>query len=315
MASDDQLDQMTIASWMYYEKGLNQEEISQELGMTRVGVTRLLQKARTQGIVKFTITRSLPREYEAARKLEKRFHLQRAVVVPAHSEEEQTLDAIGKAAAQFLEHALFDGCKLGLAWSRTVSHIAGHLKLITPGRSFEIVELAGTTLVSGVVYNISCRVASMLNAPLNGLPVPVVVSNPAARETLLREANIARALEAAASADIALVGIGSMLEAGSIVQTGFMTESMKSDLSNSGIVGEILMRFFDSDGNHVSTQLDNQVIGIRFDQLKNIPMVIGMATGSAKLPAVQAALKGEILKVLVTDITTAEQILQEESPE
>ncbi|MBN1265382.1 MAG: sugar-binding transcriptional regulator [Anaerolineales bacterium] len=313
MSTEDQLDLMTIASWLYYEEGLNQEEISQELSMNRVGVTRLLQKARNLGIIKFTITRPLPRDYETAREIEKRFGIKRAIVVPAHPDEEQTMDAIGKAGAQFLEHSLFNGCKLGMAWSHTVSKIADHLNLITPGRSIEIVELAGTTLVSGVVYNITCRIAEMLSAPLNGMPVPVVVSNTEAREAILKEVNISAALRAAASADIALVGIGSMMEAGSIVQTGFMTEDEKADLSSRGIVGEILMRFFDQDGRHVVTNLDDRVIGIQWEEMQGIPLIVGMVTGSTKLPAIIGSLRGKIIRVLITDSRTAEEILREDS--
>ena len=52
MANSNQLDLMTIAAWLYYEKRMTHEEIARELKMNRVGVTRLLQKAREKGIVK-----------------------------------------------------------------------------------------------------------------------------------------------------------------------------------------------------------------------------------------------------------------------
>ncbi len=84
--------------------------------------------------------------------------------------------------------------------------------------NLNIHELAGTYLMQGVSYGISWKVSEILKASLVSLPVPVVVNNQEAREAILMEKNIREALAAACDVDIAFVGIGSIQNAGTIVQ-------------------------------------------------------------------------------------------------
>lgn len=302
---DELLDLMAVASWLYYEKQMTHDEIAHELSMNRVGVTRLLQKARQQGIVKFTITRALPHHYELSKEIQQKYHLAHVVIVQSGGDEKSTMNALGKAGAEFLDQQLFDGCRLGMAWSKTVSSIGNYLHQIRKFNHLTIHELAGTYLMDGVSYGITWKVSELLQAPLISMPVPVIVSNAEAREAILSEANIQKALATVSDVDIALVGIGSIQEAGTIIQTGFMKEEERLQLLQKGIAGEILMRFFDENGEHVPTVLDNRVIGIQWLQLVNVPNVVAMAFGKEKIAAIQAAIKGKVIKTLITDSDTA----------
>ena len=51
----------------------------------------------------------------------------------------------------------------------------------------------------------------------------------------------------------------------------------------------------------------------RVEQIRKIPRVIGITGGVNKHEIVRAALHGEILNVLVTDLSTAEALLAEEN--
>lgn len=52
-------EQMVSAAWMYYDEGLTHEEIAARLRLSRVKVTRLLQRALREGIVQIRIARPL----------------------------------------------------------------------------------------------------------------------------------------------------------------------------------------------------------------------------------------------------------------
>ena len=149
---DELLDLMAVASWLYYEKQMTHDEIAHELSMNRVGVTRLLQKARQQGIVKFTITRALPHHYELSKEIQQKYHLAHVVIVQSGGDEKSTMNALGKAGAEFLDQQLFDGCRLGMAWSKTVSSIGNYLHQIRKFNHLTIHELAGTYLMDGISY-------------------------------------------------------------------------------------------------------------------------------------------------------------------
>jgi DNA-binding transcriptional regulator LsrR (DeoR family) len=66
------------------------------------------------------------------------------------------------------------------------------------------------------------------------------------------------------------------------------------------------MRFFDAAGRPVRTALDERVVGIDGETLRQIPRRIGVAGGTRKRDAIRAALLGGWVNVLITDHATAE---------
>jgi DNA-binding transcriptional regulator LsrR (DeoR family) len=51
------------------------------------------------------------------------------------------------------------------------------------------------------------------------------------------------------------------------------------------------------------------VIGLALDEIRQIDRVVGVAGGSAKFEAIQAALNGKLVDVLVTEHLLAQQLL------
>ena len=76
------------------------------------------------------------------------------------------------------------------------------------------------------------------------------------------------------------------------------------------MVGDLNLRYFDEYGQKFSCDLDDRVIGLDIDQMRSISLVVGMAGGVAKFRAIQAALRGKLVDVLVTDHVTAKKLLQ-----
>lgn len=57
------------------------------------------------------------------------------------------------------------------------------------------------------------------------------------------------------------------------------------------------------------TELCDRTISIDIERLKRIPLVIGVAWGAPKTPAIRACLVGRLISALVTDQSTAEALL------
>ena len=79
-------------------------------------------------------------------------------------------------------------------------------------------ELAGTYLAPNIPYGVSLALADKLHVPLESIPMPVLVKSEHARDIMLKEHMIRRALANAARVDIALVGLGTVSESSSIVR-------------------------------------------------------------------------------------------------
>jgi DNA-binding transcriptional regulator LsrR (DeoR family) len=313
MTDTNSEEMMVVAASMYYDDELTHEQIAKKLHMSRVAVTRLLQRARREGIVQVKITKRLPLQYELEQKLQATFGLKDIIVVKGRGSLDATRDAIGQAGAEHLRQSVFPNCRLGVGWSTTVSRMAAFLERPESPMPVVVNELAGRLL--GVVnpYSISGQVALMLDAPVEPLSVPVVVQNSRTRDAFLKEPAIAAALEHARQCDIAFVGLGDVGDDCTMVRTGFMTVEQMAELRRRGAVGDILMRFYDDSGRHVPSPLERRVISLSMEDIRRVPYIVAMASGPTKVEAIQGAVRGGLCQCLITDTGTAEQLLERAS--
>ena len=78
-----------------------------------------------------------------------------------------------------------------------------------------------------------------------------------------------------------------------------------------GAVGDINLRYFDSNGRLIESMLNDRVIGLTLDDIRQIETVVGVAGGEAKLDAIRGALDGSLVDVLVTDHVTGQRLLDD----
>jgi DNA-binding transcriptional regulator LsrR (DeoR family) len=72
----------TRVAWLYYMEGLTQDQIANELGLTRTRVLRMLAAARQDGTVQIRVTSKLSHCVQLERSLERQWGLERAIVIP-----------------------------------------------------------------------------------------------------------------------------------------------------------------------------------------------------------------------------------------
>ena len=113
-----------------------------------------------------------------------------------------------------------------------------------------------------------------------------------------------------ANLTMAIAGIGSLPPSPLLRASGNAADLADQDrLHAAGAVGDVCQRFFDSDGKHVPSALDDRVVGIDADTLREIPRRVGIAGGESKHKAISAAIKGSWVNVLITDTGTASALL------
>ncbi|GAA3316679.1 hypothetical protein GCM10020331_013380 [Ectobacillus funiculus] len=91
---------------------------------------------------------------------------------------------------------------------------------------------------------------------------------------------------------------------------GYLQDEDLEQLRKAGAVGDIASRFLDGSGNVVNLPLNDKVIGLPLEQLKNIKKVIGVVDGIYKLESLSAALKGNYMDALIIDEQTALALLK-----
>src|SRR5271167_3697155 len=66
------------ATWLYHHQNLTQQEVADELGLSRPTVVRMLRQALEQGLVTVSLRSDLLRQMELSVELAQRFGLQEA---------------------------------------------------------------------------------------------------------------------------------------------------------------------------------------------------------------------------------------------
>src|SRR6187200_1162358 len=108
MTSDRDL--LVQASRLYYELGETQSAVAERLGVTRPQVSRLLKRARAEGIVEIRIIDRTTAESPAAEQLRGTYGLDAVHLAPTIAgPEDLSRRMVGRLAAQVLRGVMRDG--------------------------------------------------------------------------------------------------------------------------------------------------------------------------------------------------------------
>jgi DNA-binding transcriptional regulator LsrR (DeoR family) len=230
------------------------------------------------------------------------------------SDEEQVLRDIGAAAANYLETTIKPNEVIGISsWSESLLAMVDAMHPVSTRSSARVVQIlggVGTPAAEVHATRLTERLASLVGGEELMLPAPGVVGSTASRQVFLEDPFVSEVMAKFKSISLALVGIGAISPAQLIEASGntFSPEELIV-LEESGAVGDICLRFFDATGAPVITSLDERVIGITLEELRRVRRCVGIAGGPRKLAAIESALQGRLVNVLITDRFTAEALI------
>jgi DNA-binding transcriptional regulator LsrR (DeoR family) len=306
---------LSKVSTLYYVQDQTQQEIAQRLGVSRPTISRLLQDAQDHGIVQITVAPQRGVFLELEGKLEEQFGLDTAQIVSVERDGSDLLQQLGSAAAAYLARTVKPDLSIGLAWGTTLQAMVQAVTPL-PTEGVRIVQtLGGIGPPDAEAYASALvrRLARALSASPILLPAPGVVATPAVRDALREDPHVNAALQQFDSLDMVFVGIGS-LASNKVLNDGMsLPPGAYAELVAAGAVGDIALRFFDAKGGVATSSLEDRVLGVSVEQLRRTPRVVGIAGGKSKVEAILAALRADLLDVLITDVVTAEAILKSTS--
>lgn len=310
-AAGPTVDLLVDLATRFYITGQSQVQIARSLGLDPSTVSRYLKRARDERIVTVDIRRPRSLQGDLALELAGSFSLKKAVVV-AGEPGGTSNDAVAWAAADYVNGRLMNGMRIGLSWGRMLA-AAIHMLPAGTASDLEISLLHGGvgSAGAGIQGHELARHLASLNprSRVHYLHAPVLVDSADIKDAMLRDGSIRAALEAAAAAELALVGIGSLDESAPLIHYGHISPRDRKRLLAAGAVGDMCTRFFNLDGEPVHL-LDERLIAIRWEELKRIPLVVAMAAGLHKRDAILGALRAGAMNVLITDEPTARAVLR-----
>jgi len=298
---------------MYYERELTQNDIASELELSRVKVYRLLKQARAEGVVQISINWPLKRDPELEQGLEQTFGLKEARAVQTMASiRPPALSQIGRLCASYLERILVDGSTMAVCLGRTSYETINQFDPNFQAR-IRVAQAVGSlpsTMQSLDSATLARQLAQKLGGDVLYLTCPLMGDSVTASRVISSQRDINQTLQAAAAADVALVGIGNLDPAISgFSQAGFISAEALNALTAAGAAGDMAGRIYALDGALFPCEYNERVIGITLEALKQIPLTIAVAMGRDKARAILGALRTGAIDVLCIDDQAAAEVL------
>jgi len=216
-----------------------------------------------------------------------------------------------QCSASYLRNRLDPYSTLGVAYGKTIFEIIHYLtpKKIPGLRVIQIMGGYGKLKGDVMAVELARRIAENFDGQVVYLMAPAFAKDQATRDAILSNESVFKVLDMSKKVDIALVGIGGVLETSTLLDTGDLYDHEIEELRKKKVVGNICGNFYDETGAIIETLADKRRISISLQDSKKIPLVIGVAGGKNKFLPILGALKGRFIQALITDDLTAKLLI------
>ncbi|WP_337267305.1 sugar-binding transcriptional regulator [Oryzifoliimicrobium ureilyticus] len=301
------------AAWLYYNQGLTQKDVAEQLGISRTTVIRLLDEAMKRSEVQIWINDSVDVCVELAVKLERAFGLDEAIVVPApvSGHAEALAKSVGLALGQFLSEAIPDDYTIGVGWGRTMT---ASLASFRPPRrnNCKVVSLLGGIVAVHQTNPIdySWRLASQLGAECYMFLAPLLVDSVATKQNLIEKCGLDAIYRLAEKLDLAIVSCGDIGPHSTSLSEGWISKEELKQLINAGCVCDTMFNFLDEQGNNVDHSINSRVMAVDLDTLRQAKHIVLASGGAHRAIAIRATIRRIGCNTLITDESAAHALLE-----
>lgn len=310
-------ERLRMIARLYYLDGMGQSEVARFAKVSQAKVSRLLAVARERGIVRITVADYEPRQADLEKQLCQRLGLESAVVIRTGEAlaGADVRGAVGHFGAAAVDALIKPRDVVALAGGRTIHELVSQLPA-TRAKALTVVQAMGS-VDSNVSAFDAQEIGRVMTQRLGGvflsLNTPAFIPEKRTRDALLELEQVRNVRQSLGRANIALVGLGTLSNS-VFVERGVIDAAITEELQAAGAVGELCGRFIDRNGEECDTAWRDRVVGIQIEQLRKIPQVVGIVSGSDRTSAIQAAIKGDLINALVIDEAGAMALLDAAAP-
>ncbi|MBN9138317.1 MAG: sugar-binding transcriptional regulator [Phyllobacterium sp.] len=299
------------AAWLYYTHGLRQDEVAKHLDISRASVAMYLRRAREIGIVTISTSTELFSDDVLARETEDALGLETVWIIPEDRQAfNPSVEMPVVAAAAFIE-LINKGDRVGVAWGRTVYHIADVMPYADL-QGVAVVQLCGNLGAPYSYHPDQCttEIARRLNAEGINLYAPLVLSSERLAEELRREPVVREQLLAITDCQLALYSVGGIEDDSHLVKCGAITAAEMHALGQAGAAGVIAGQLIDVDGQWLDCAHNRRCISADLDSIRKIPKRMLVVQEDSKYEPLVAAIKGGFASHLMITASMAKRLLK-----
>lgn len=296
---------------LFYEDGLSQKDISLVLGISKPQVCRMLNYAKKNHIVEFTINNPYSNEFDLEEKLISKYSLKEAFVFNfSYKSSDEGIEKLGECCAEQLDKYFTDNSTIGVMSGRTIASISNFAhKLTREGLMF--VPLVGNMGTTGHTWHaniIAENFARKTGGDYCLLNTPILFQNRETCNLMKEEPSISKILERGKSCNVALIGIGEINTLSTSYIGGAFSLNDVTSLIEQNACASVCTSYISNDGKIIETDLNSRSIGISLTEFKKTTK-IAFSTGNEKVESTKAALKSGYIDIFMTSIDVAKKLL------
>lgn len=306
---------MAKIATLYYEQKMKQSDIARRLYLSQSFVSRALNRAVKEQIVKITVSQPSHVHIALEQQLQEQYNLDQVIIVEVDeaSSEPALRSAIGSAAAHYLETTLTAQDCVGISsWSTYIKAMVSYLHPFKFAAKNVVQLLGGVGSKGAFEATLSTQeLGQLLNCDAHLLPAQSIEQSVDSKMRLVAQPDIKEVIQLFDQVTLAIVGIGNLEPSQLLKNSGnYYHENMLQQLAERHATGDICLHYFDEAGQPVLKPEEDPVIGMELDKLLKVERVVGLAGGSQKVNAIRSAMRGGYLNVLITDYQTAKKLAE-----
>lgn len=292
---------------MYFLEDRSKVAIADELGLSRFKVARLLDRARSEGIVTIKIASPDLLDADLSARLASHLGVPNVLVadpiLPGSA-----IDDVAALAAAHLRSVVTADSVLGIAWSRATRALSEQLAGLPPCTVAQLCGVLPKPDREEHDVELVRRAARACGGKAVTFYAPLVLPDAATTKTLRRQPGIAEALALCDNLSVAVIAIGQWEPRSSTVYD-YLPEPVAEAFSRRGVVAESCGLLFDADGAVIPDGLQERLLAVTEGQLRQTGHVIAVATEPERVNAIRSLSRSRLLTTLVTHRHVAERLL------
>ncbi|EAR51804.1 transcriptional regulator [Oceanicola granulosus HTCC2516] len=290
---------MHTAARMHYLDGLSQVEVSRRMEVSTATVSRLLAQAREEGIVRIEVI-----DIEEVGELGGRLAAALGLKAVRVSEAGRAATLAPEVGTLLTDAGLAPGGVVAIGWGRAVQSVVAAGLPPCPGVTI-VPAMGGVNETEGhfQINEFVRSAAAQMGGVGQLLHAPSIVSRKLSA-LLEQDPGIARLIGLWDEVDAAILGIGRYERGRAGIDMSF------SEAQAERIVGDVLRHYFDAEGRAIRWPGQENLLSINEEQLRRVPLCIGVAHGREKAEAIVGAARSGMVNALVTDMQAATRILE-----
>ncbi len=299
------------AAWLYHVAKLNQNQIAENIGLSKMRVHRLIAFAESNGYVKTFVEGNFYETSKYEEILKEKYNINFCEVIPNDFETNNIINSLGAAGARFLINQINQKNinEFGIGTGRTMFSLAKWLPKIE--KQINVISLNGSLTYNNAIRTrtVMSQISDKINGECFATGMPLIIETIEQRRIVEKIKFIKDIMNKANNTKIKIFGVGGLDSSSQIVKTKIFSKETVIRLKEDGAIGEVGGNFFNMNGKQISNEETSKVLAADSNYFKK-SMTVLIAGGENKAKQIKSALKSELFFGLITDEKTAGMLIK-----